>query len=38
MGQKQGRVEMVQWLGGREAADGAEIETLHRSVDLTADS
>lgn len=38
MGQKQGRVEMVQWLGGREAADGAEIETLHRSVDLTAES
>ncbi len=36
MGQKKGRVEMIQWLGARESADGAEIETLHRYVDLTA--
>ena len=36
MGEKKGRVEMIQWLGARESADGAEIETLHRYVDLTA--
>jgi len=36
MGQKKGRVEMVEWLGARESADGAEIRTLHRYVDLTA--
>ena len=36
MGQKKGRVEMVGWLGAREAAEGAEIEVLHRYVDLTA--
>lgn len=38
MGQKKGRVEMVEWLGARESADGAEIETRHRYVDLTAPS
>lgn len=36
MGQKKGRVEMIQWLGARESAGGGEIETLHRYVDLTA--
>jgi len=36
MGQKLGRVEMIEWFAARESADGAEIETLHRYVDLTA--
>jgi hypothetical protein len=36
MGEKKGRVEMIQWLGARESLDGAEIETLHHYVDLTA--
>lgn len=36
MGQKKGRVEMIQWLGSRESEEGAEIEVLHRFVDLTA--
>lgn len=37
MGQKKGRVEMIEWLGARESTDGAEIETLHRYVDMTVE-
>ena len=36
MGQKKGRVEMIQWLGSREDPDGAEVEVLHQYVDITA--
>ena len=36
MGQKKGRVDMIQWMGSSETAGGAEIEVLHRYVDLTA--
>ena len=36
MGQKKGRVDMIQWLGSRATAEGAEVEVLHRYVDLTA--
>ena len=36
MGQKQGRLDMIQWLGARESTHGTEIETRHCDVGLAA--